>query len=70
MKIYLSMMIMVFIGLLVTIVGMAFGNAHFWEEIHPLFGGTFIALIFGHLWWNRRVLKALFGRHLHKQENK
>ena len=60
MKIYFGAMILSFVGILVSIVGMSFGDEHFWKNVHPIFGGAFIVLVLGHLWFNKSILKALF----------
>lgn len=64
-KIVNFILLLSFISILTTIVGMNFGDRHFWKEIHPISGSIFITFIFIHIYLNRNF----FFAQLRKKKN-
>ncbi|MBR7159228.1 MAG: hypothetical protein IKD08_06120 [Alphaproteobacteria bacterium] len=62
-KIVMGVMILAFIGVLVGIVGIEATvrpTKAIFKEIHEISGMIFIAMIFVHMFMNRKALKAIF----------
>lgn len=61
MKISIILMIVTFILLLTSVMGLLAG-IHFFEEIHKILGATFMTLILVHVYYNRFFIKNMFKK--------